>query len=175
MGRWPGFHKTDFLGEEDGIVCQPRWMRRSEPDWRTSRRTRTLLRISLALFVDLYQTCGDLQALHRHPRLVSTVAEHEPCASRGRLAQEVPRQVVGYNWTAITEVCLFALPFRCLILCFSSAMIIRPRLWLYLHGLNIYWLHFITEDPNIVIDFAECWGFIKTPWTTASTIKEVWL
>ena len=174
MGRWPGFHKTDFLGEEDGIVHQPQWTRRSEPDWRTSR-TRMFLRISLALFVDLYQTRGDLQALHRHPWLVSTVAEHEPRASRGRLAREVPHQVVGYNWTAITKVCLFALPFRRLISCFSSVMIIHPRLQPYLHGLNVYWLHFITKDPNIVVDFAECWGFIKTPWTTVSMIKEVQL
>jgi len=41
---------------------------------------------------DPYTACRDLQALHGCCGSVSTVAEHEPRASRRRLAQKVPRQ-----------------------------------------------------------------------------------
>ena len=43
----------------------------------------------------------------------------------------------------------------------------------YIQGLIVRSQHFITEDPEVVDDFAEGWGFIKTPWTTVDTIKEV--
>ena len=69
---------------------------------------------------------------------------------------KVPRQVVEHNWTAIAEVCLFTLPFHRLISCFSSMMIIRPRLRLHLHELNVHWLQVITKDPNAVVDLAQC-------------------
>ncbi|KIM36560.1 hypothetical protein M413DRAFT_449100 [Hebeloma cylindrosporum] len=84
----------------------------------------------------------------------------------GKEEKDMAQELWDKNWTAIAELCDDN---------FEEHVLGYPpeKTGLHLHGLNVRSRHFITEDPEVVDDFAERWGFIKTPWTTVNTIKEV--
>jgi tRNA ligase len=87
-------------------------------------------------------------------------------AKLGKEEKDMAQELWDKNWTAIAELCDDN---------FEEHVLGYPpeKTGLHLHGLNVRSRHFITEDPEVVDDFAERWGFIKTPWTTVNTIKEV--
>jgi tRNA ligase len=87
-------------------------------------------------------------------------------AKLGKDEKDMAQELWDKNWTAIAELCDDN---------FEEHVLGYPpeKTGLHLHGLNVRSRHFITEDPEVVDDFAESWGFIKTPWTTVNTIKEV--
>ncbi|KAF8958845.1 RNA ligase-domain-containing protein [Flammula alnicola] len=70
------------------------------------------------------------------------------------------------NWTAIAELCDDS---------FEEHVLAYPpeKTGLHLHGLNLRSKAFVTMPAEIVDDFAEEWGFIKTPHTTLNSIQEV--
>ncbi|KAF8893696.1 RNA ligase-domain-containing protein [Gymnopilus junonius] len=70
------------------------------------------------------------------------------------------------NWTAIAELCDDS---------FEEHVLAYPpeKTGLHLHGLNIRSKHFITMPQDVVDEFAEQWGFIKTPSKVVNSVKEV--
>ncbi|KAF9788576.1 RNA ligase-domain-containing protein [Thelephora terrestris] len=118
------------------------------------------------LLITSKHSIGPVNGVARSHSRVGEEWLHKHLKKAGKTAEQLAATLWEKNWTAISELCDD--DFEEHVLAYSP-----EKSGLHLHGINENTKDFRTQHTDVVDEFADEWGFIKTKTTVLNSIREV--